>query len=131
MKRLVVLGVLGGLAVLAIGCQQPYQVFAVQIAKAAPTTTATAAADPPPDGQQPRVKKRKKRSERQKWDVNRVPASTLMELPDISRATVAAMMAGRPYKAKRELLKRGILTPAQYAKWKGELVVHRPDSRTR
>lgn len=131
MRQLVVLGALVGVAALALGCQQPYQVFAVQIAKAAPAAAPLAtAADPLPTGQSPQVKKRRKRSKQEKWDLNRVPASTLMELPGISRATVEAMIAGRPYKAKRELLKRRILTPAQYAKWKDELVVHRSDSRT-
>lgn len=131
MKQLFVLAVLLGVVALALGCQQPYQVFAVQIAKAAPTATATAVADPPPAGQPARGKKRSKRAKQEKWDLNRAPASMLMELPGISRVTVAAMIAGRPYRAKRALLKRGILTPAQYAKWKGDLVVHRADQRTR
>ncbi len=61
-----------------------------------------------------------------------MPASTLRQLPGIDARTVAAVVAGRPYRAKRELVKRRILTSAQYARWKNYLVVHRsPSGRTR
>lgn len=116
-----------------LGCrQQAYRVFAVQLT---PATTAAASA-PATMRAHSRIGVRagarsqgppaeQDRDASPAWDLNRVPAATLQLLPGITAATVQAMVDGRPYRAKRDLLKRRILTDAQYAQWKGDLVVHR------
>ncbi|HET9784925.1 MAG TPA: hypothetical protein VFP94_08220 [Terriglobales bacterium] len=132
------IALLGGLVLLA-ACQQPYRVFAVQVA------SADAAAAPPgaladmrplpaaasqPLAPQP-VAAQAERKDRPKWDLNRVPAQTLMGLPGMTGDLATAIINGRPYRSKRELMKRKILTAGQYARWKDYLVVHRTTAKTR
>jgi DNA uptake protein ComE-like DNA-binding protein len=57
--------------------------------------------------------------------VNQVGAATLGELPGITPGVAQAIIAGRPYRVKRELLTRRVLTEAEYERWKTYLVVHR------
>ncbi len=121
-----------GLGLMA-GCgQRPYRAFAVEVASAPPPPDAGEApaaaalgAGLAPRGAVVAVGTSGLRAQHPKWDLNRVSAATLARLPGIDAATVAAMVGGRPYKAKRELLRRKILTAAQYARWKDYLVVHR------
>jgi DNA uptake protein ComE-like DNA-binding protein len=135
---------LGGL-VLLIACQQPYRVFAVQVAAADQTPSAapgaladarpqplaaTQPATDPPLAALP-VAAQQSRTERPKWDLNRVPAQTLMGLPGMTTDIAAAIINGRPYRSKRELIKRKILTNGQYARWKDYLVVHRATATSR
>lgn len=126
--RFILALLLAWLLLLGSGCQQPYQVFAVQVAHAPAAGTAVPApapADPPSTARSATRWQRLRRSRPQALDLNRAPATSLRRLPGMDAATVAAILAGRPYRAKRELVKRNILTPAQYARWKGYLVVHR------
>lgn len=114
-------------ASLAVGCgQHPQRVFAVQVAAAPAATTArpasakAAVAMAMPTGElvgfHPSHSKR---------DLNAAPLSELETIPGLSPRLAAALVAGRPYTAKRELMKRGLLTEEQYARWKDYLIVHR------
>ncbi|MGH9487790.1 MAG: hypothetical protein ACRD04_09425 [Terriglobales bacterium] len=126
------------LASLLAACQQPYRVFAVQVAQAPPPSVT--ASDPPPPAlsalnaapaaHSPKFHRRSQ-AHTKPWALNAVPAAILLRLPGIHPATVAAILAGRPYRSKRQLLQRGIVTPAEYARWKAYLVVHRSRGRTR
>src|SRR5690348_12587320 len=117
------------------GCsQRPYRVFAVQIAAAPPAVPDAAGAaapgvDPvalalPGPRQTPSA-----HSPSTPWDLNRVTVAALTTLPGMDAATAQAIVAHQPYPDKRDLLKRHILTPAQYARWKQDLVVHRAPAR--
>jgi len=105
--------------------QQPYRVFATQVAWApaanppagAPALATPVAAIADDAGSL--------KASHPQWDLNQVPLATLMTLPEMDDATAKSIIAARPYKAKRDLLKRKILTAAQYARWKDYLVVHR------
>lgn len=114
--------------------QRPYRVFAVQIAAAPPASAAAASAPGPsvepvalalpgarqtPSAHAPSTP----------WDLNRVTVAALTTLPGMDAATAQAIVAHQPYPDKRDLLKRHILTPAQYARWKQDLVVHRAAAR--
>lgn len=101
--------------------QQPYRVFATQVAWAPAATSAPGAPRVLPvsadlGGLHP---------SHNQWDLNQVPLATLLTLPEMDEATAKSIIAARPYKTKRDLLKRKILTAAQYARWKDYLVVHR------
>ncbi|MGN6593725.1 MAG: ComEA family DNA-binding protein [Terriglobales bacterium] len=127
------IALLAGLVLLA-ACQQPYRVFAVQVASAdqsPPGALADARPLPPALAGSPSAivpVAAAARAEHPKWDLNRVPAQTLMGLPGMTTDIAAAIINGRPYRAKRELIKRKILTAGQYARWKDYLVVHRATS---
>jgi competence protein ComEA len=111
-----------GLAAASACCGQPaYQVFAVRVASApaAPPGLRAAAASPAAAPQ------RGPQQSDGKLDLNRASATRLRRLPGASSIVIAAILAGRPYTAKRQLLQRGVLSPAQYAVWKNYLVVHR------
>jgi len=117
-------------AALAACGQQPYRVFAVQVAWA-PKIEKPGLSGPPPSAAAP-VQARLAKTDvgaltpkHPQWDLNQASAATLSNLPGMDEATLQAMLAGRPYKSKRELVRRRILTAAQYASWKGYLVVHR------
>ena len=126
-----------GALLLLGGCQQPYRVFAVQVASAeeAPPPLPGALADARPLAVAPVAAPTMgglgMRMARPKWDLNRVPAVTLMELPGMTPGVVTAIINGRPYRGKRELLKRKILTAEQYERWKDYLVVHRGAATSR
>lgn len=58
-------------------------------------------------------------------DLNRAPLARLEQVPGVGPARAARIVAARPFRAKRDLLRQGLLTPAEYAQAKGYLVVHR------
>lgn len=124
MKALGVTAVLV-VGLLAAGCEQPYRVFAVQVA-AAPSGPGGAVGVPVG---LPLASKLTAESglvgKRTQWDVNQVGVATLGELPGITPALARAIIAGRPYRAKRELLTRRVVTAEEYERWKAYLVVHR------
>jgi competence protein ComEA len=113
------------LALWAAGCGRPaYQVFAVRVAsapKAPPALYGNGSA-----GEAGRLgPARGPADEDGKLDLNRASAVELRRLPGAGATVIAAILAGRPYAAKRQLLERGVLSAAQYASWKDDLVVHR------
>lgn len=123
--------------VVGSGCsQQPYRVFAVQVAGPPPPEAMAAPAGAGSAGVQPVVlglptapQAKAQSREAAAWDLNQVSAAALATLPGIDAATVQAILAHRPYRSKRELLTRHVLSPAQYARWKADLVVHRSDTK--
>lgn len=110
------------LALFLAGCGHPaYQVFAVRVASAPPAKgiageTAETAPVAAVSGQA---------TEDGKLDLNHATATELRRLPGAGPTVIAAILAGRPYTAKQQLVKRGVLSAAQYASWKEYLVVHR------
>lgn len=116
---------------LLTGCgSRPYRVFAVQVATAAKPG---ASAELSGGGLRPvglalpgpQARAGGKDSSGTPWDLNQVSEVALETLPGMDAATGAAILAHRPYRSKRELLTKHIVTAAQYARWKGALVVHR------
>jgi len=116
---------------LLTGCgSRPYRVFAVQVATAAKPG---ASAELSGGGLRPvglalpgpQARAGGKDSSGTPWDLNQVSEVALETLPGMEAATAAAIVAHRPYRSKRELLTKHIVTAAQYARWKGALVVHR------
>ena len=59
------------------------------------------------------------------WALNLAPAKDLAKLPGMNALTLQRILQGRPYASKRDLLRRHVLSPAQYAQWKDKLIVHR------
>ena len=58
----------------------------------------------------------------EKIDINRAKADQLMKLDGIGEARAKAIIKGRPYKAKDELVDRKILTAAVYQKIKDRII---------
>ena len=120
---------------LLTGCgSRPYRVFAVQVATAAPTGSSpeVPAAGLRPVGfalPGPPAWAGGKDASGTPWDLNQVSEVALETLPGMDAATAAAIIAHRPYRGKRELLTKHVVTAAQYARWKGALVVHRSGGR--
>ena len=57
-----------------------------------------------------------------KIDINRAKADQLMKLDGIGEARAKAIIKGRPYKAKDELVEKNILTQAVYDKVKDSII---------
>lgn len=55
-------------------------------------------------------------------DINSATAEQLAALPGIGDALAAKIIAGRPYKAKNELTKKGVLTAATYKKVSSKII---------
>lgn len=128
---IVLLSTLAGALLPAAACEQkPYKVFAIEVQRQ-PLVAATASPGPAPlarsaVGPEDNAVDAGMHAAHPQLDVNQASSAQLLRvLPGISEATVAAIVAGRPYKDKRELLRRKILTAEQYAQWKDYLVVHR------
>lgn len=60
-----------------------------------------------------------------KIDINTATKQELETLPGIGPATSQKIMAGRPYRAKSDLLKSKIVTRSEYEKIKDSIVAHR------
>jgi DNA uptake protein ComE-like DNA-binding protein len=58
----------------------------------------------------------------QKIDINSASADQLATLPGIGKARSTAIVNGRPYKRKDELVKRKIIPAAVYTKIKGQII---------
>ena len=58
----------------------------------------------------------------EKLDLNTATAQQLSELPGIGEVRSKAIIKGRPYKGKDELVERKILTPSVYNKIKDQVI---------
>ena len=81
------------------------------IAKTSDKTTMSKTGDKKLD----KVLKNSKNTKRGKLDINTASAKELDALPGIGKGLAKKIIAGRPYKGKDELVKRKILTAAQYS----------------
>ncbi len=84
---------------------------AAPAAKVAAATPATKAATPGKTTTPPSAV-----TQSMKVDLNTATKDELMKIPGIGEATVSKIIAGRPFKAKNELLTKGIVNRAMYAK---------------
>ena len=60
-----------------------------------------------------------------KLDLNTATKDQLTSLPGITDADAQKIVDGRPYRAKNQLLSKGIISKDEYAKIKGQIVAHR------
>ena len=60
-----------------------------------------------------------------KLDLNTATKDQLMSLPGITDADAQKILDGRPYRAKNQLLSKGIISKDEYAKIKGQIIAHR------
>ena len=63
-----------------------------------------------------------------KMDINSASASDLEKLPGIGPATSAKIVAGRPYKTKRDLLTKKIVSQSEYDKISDNIIAHQDTS---
>ena len=54
-------------------------------------------------------------------NLNKASAAELMKLPGVDAATAKAIIKGRPYRSKDEVLQKRILKPEAYEELKGNL----------
>ena len=60
-----------------------------------------------------------------KLDLNTATKDQLTSLPGITDADAQKVIDGRPYRAKNQLLSKGIISKDEYAKIKGQIIAHR------
>ena len=59
-----------------------------------------------------------------KLDLNSASKDDLEKLPGIGPATSQKIIAGRPYRAKNELVSKKIITKSEYEKIKDQIIAH-------
>ena len=59
-------------------------------------------------------------------DINSAPLEQLLKVPGMTRTWAARIIRFRPYRAKNELLDRGVVTSQVYDRIKDHIIAHRP-----
>ena len=59
-------------------------------------------------------------------DINTTTVDQLMRVPGMTRTWAERIVRFRPYRAKNELLDRGIVSGAVYSRIKDHIIAHRP-----
>jgi len=65
-------------------------------------------------------------ADQNKLDLNTATAAELRALPGMGDAYVKRIVDGRPYTAKNQLVRRGILPEEAYEQIKDQVIAHRP-----
>lgn len=58
-------------------------------------------------------------------DINHASLDALMKVPGMTSSLAERIVRDRPYRTKRDLLQRGIVSAAVYARIKDDIVAHR------
>jgi competence protein ComEA len=74
----------------------------------------------------PTAKKTSSKPAAEKLDINAATRDQLKELPGIGDATADKIIAGRPYRAKNDLVKRKIVSESTYEGIKEQIIAHQP-----
>ena len=101
-----------------------FALIVAPLAHAQGTTTSgtTPAAQSTPAAKAPAKSHMSKASAMPKVDMNSATREQLMSLPGIGEAIADKIIAARPFKAKSELLSKGLVTKAQYAKLASHII---------
>jgi competence protein ComEA len=113
MKRLLTFSALGMLVVLLVS---PH---AVRAQSATPATPATPAAPAKPATKT----EAKPKAPVVKYDLNTASKDELMKLTGVDSATADKIIAARPYKSKKDLVSKKVLTQAEYDRIHGHIKV--------
>ena len=84
-----------------------------------------AAAQKAEPGSKPEAMAQTAKAATEKLDINSATKDQLKALPGIGDAYAKAIIAGRPYRAKNELVTKKIIPQAAYEKVKDQIIAHR------
>ncbi len=109
------------LCLLGAGCQHHERVFAVQLKNLPPPRAGSLRPQPGPKA---RLRLTKTATASALVDINHASPAAMARL-GLNRKEIAEILRGRPYRTKRALLSRGLLSPEQYAQLRTRIIAHR------